>query len=120
MILLTILVLLTLAGAKVPSHYCDSADTYVESECVYYQVASGDDPTSSDYVPATTGDACLVYKTDNYCIRCMEGAYLTPERTGQFCSYVDSADTFEEGVACDLSTYDSGNGEATIGVSRTI
>ena len=35
-LLLAILVLLTIVGAKIPSHYCDSVDTYVESECVYY------------------------------------------------------------------------------------
>lgn len=62
-VFLAILILKVIANTS--SHYCDYSDTYVDSECVYYE-------------GTTTGDACLIYSETNFCIRCMQNTYLTP------------------------------------------
>ena len=73
----------TVVRAEQPAHACDT--DYSEADCVYFNTDSGDNI-------ATVQDACLVYKYSNFCIRCMDGSFLTPTLTGQFCSYLVDSD----------------------------
>lgn len=79
--LFLVLVFFSSVALGSPSHFCDDDSYYTTADCVY--LYEDDD----DGNLATTADACLVYKSTNFCIRCMEESYLTPTVKGQYCSY---------------------------------